>query len=143
MRDLVEVLGKVIRRRISMSIESYEDRRLKEIVGSTTFLSFVERNSELYKIVRESEFVDPTIPAGYYTPFIEGYAEGLREGIRRCEIASYPPESLAISLMGMNHMLGQAYVYFKRFSSINYIATRLWSLLTSGILAEGWGGRCG
>ncbi|RLG53546.1 MAG: hypothetical protein DRN99_06530, partial [Thermoproteota archaeon] len=72
-------------------------------------------------------------------PFIEGYAEGLREGMRRCEIAPHPPYSLAISLMGINHMLGQAYIYFKRLHSISYIVSKLWSLLTSGILEE-WGG---
>ncbi|RLG52332.1 MAG: hypothetical protein DRN96_03050 [Thermoproteota archaeon] len=139
LRDLVDVLGKVIRRYISMEAERYEDRRLKEVAGSRAFLNFVEWNSELYRIVRESEFVDPAIPARYYTPFIEGYAEGLREGMRRCEIAPHPPYSLAISLMGINHMLGQAYIYFKRLHSISYIVSKLWSLLTSGILEE-WGG---
>ncbi|MET1101275.1 MAG: hypothetical protein ABWW69_02185, partial [Pyrodictiaceae archaeon] len=61
-------------------------------------------NGEIYRIVRESEYIDKSIALSYYKPFMERYRDRLAGSAPN--IKSYSYESLAITLMGVNHVAG-------------------------------------
>ena len=100
--DLIAILGKTIRRYLTECTSTAGDPVEREILGTKCFLSFIERNSQIYRIVRESEYVDPRIAEAYYKPFVERYAARLAGS----GVTAYSHESLAIALMGVNHVAG-------------------------------------
>lgn len=100
--DLIAILGKTIRRYLTECTSTAGDPVEREILGTRCFLGFIERNSQIYRIVRESEYVDPRIAEAYYKPFVERYSARLAES----GVTTYNHESLAIALMGVNHVAG-------------------------------------
>ncbi len=108
LEDLVEILGKVVRRYLSECSGGVEDPVEIEVRGTACFLGFVRRNGNIYRIVRESEYIDPRIAAKYYIPFLKRYTEKLGGRAEKGLIKTFNPESLAITLMGINSMAGIA-----------------------------------
>ncbi|WP_069806678.1 TetR/AcrR family transcriptional regulator [Vulcanisaeta thermophila] len=102
--DLVRVVGSTVRRFLSTCVEGLEDRVEVEIAGTTCFLNFVNKNGQIYNIVRESEFIDLEIARNYYITFMNNYSEKISRASG--QVITYDPQSLSIVLMGINHLLG-------------------------------------
>ncbi len=103
LRDVVIILGKTLRRFLTECALA-NDPLESEIRGLACFLSFVSKNGQIYRIVRESEYIDVNIAKEYYTEFMERYNRRISE--IKDKIVTYNSRSLAISLMGINHLAG-------------------------------------
>ncbi|MEM1610921.1 MAG: TetR/AcrR family transcriptional regulator [Sulfolobales archaeon] len=106
LRDLVALIGKTLRRYLTLCTSEARDPIELEIMGTACFLGFIEKNSNIYRIVRESEYIDIEIAKAYYIPFLRAYAKRIEKDRSKGLVNIYEPESLAISLMGINHMAG-------------------------------------
>ncbi|MEL6876862.1 MAG: TetR/AcrR family transcriptional regulator [Pseudomonadota bacterium] len=80
-----------------------------EEVALASFLEFAREHKEIYRIIDESEFVDPKAYRAHYEATAERIHNRLRAGAERGEIRSDIGEAHAWALMGMNVFLGLRY----------------------------------
>lgn len=112
--ELVRDLNTQLRRNARAAIAGLTDRREIEREGFRAFFDFIRQNREAYRIVREAEFVSPSVARWYFERLAQGYIRGLREGMRRGEIRPLDAETLAYSLMGIGHFLGLRWVAWSK-----------------------------
>ncbi len=108
--ELVKDLSHRLRAEIAESVAGLTDRLEIERVGLRTFFAFVHHHGNLYRIVRQAEFVDQEIYRWYYRRLAEGYVAGLTQAMREGQIRQMDPECLAYCLMGIADFLGSRYV---------------------------------
>jgi AcrR family transcriptional regulator len=109
MRELVQHMGRSLRRHLTEAIEGAADRIEAERRGLRAYLEFARKNPAIYRIVEESQFVDPAIYRRYYTDFARSYRQALTQAAKRGEISPGNLEVRAWALMGMAVFLGQRY----------------------------------
>jgi len=109
--ELVRELNHELRRTIAEAISGIEDRFEVERVGFVTFFNYVLQHKALYRIVRESQFVDPETYRWHYRTLAEGYVRGLEkaqaDGQIRDDISA---ETVAWILMGISVLYGDRWV---------------------------------
>ena len=77
-----------------------------EQTALASFLEFAREHKEIYRIIDESEFVDPEAYRAHYEATAERIRQRLREGAERGEVRADVDEAHAWALMGMNVFLG-------------------------------------
>ena len=133
LKDLVSIIGKTLRRYLTMCTLEAKDPVEREAMGTACFLSFIKKNGTIYRIVRESEYINIDIAKSYYTAFLRSYSRRIETDMERYRIHIYKPESLAISLMGINHMIGLVGMILKETNIINFIRD-LAKIYSNGII---------
>ena len=103
---LVQDIGHQLRVHSAKAIAGATHRLEAERIGLEAFLDFTARHRGLYRIVQESQFVDPQIFREYYERLAEGYAGALAAAARKGELAEGDADARAWSLMGIGHFLG-------------------------------------
>lgn len=103
---LVRDIGHQLRAQSAQAIARATNRLDAERLGLEAFLQFTARHRGLYRIVQESQFVDPQIFREYYEKLAEGYAEALAAAARKGELAPGDAEVRAWAMMGIGHFLG-------------------------------------
>ncbi len=132
--ELVRDLNTQLRRNARTAIAGLTDRREIEREGFRAFFDFIRRNREAYRIVREAEFVSPSVARWYFERLARGYIRGLQEGMRRGEIRPLDAETLAYSLMGIGHFLGLRWVVWSQQSSLpKHVFNQAMDLILHGL----------
>lgn len=108
--ELVRELGHSLRQEIAQATAGLSDRLEIERAGLRAFFDFTHRHRNLYKIVRQAEFVDEEIYRWYYRRMADGYMRGLTEAMGAGQIRRLDPECLAYCLMGIGDFLGMRWV---------------------------------
>ena len=112
--ELVHVLNHNLRRAISEAIAGLDSRFEIERVGFRTFFEYVVQHRPLYRIVRESEFVDAEAHRWHYMMIAESYIRGLEKAQGEGQIASHvSAETMAWVLMGIAELTGARYVQWE------------------------------
>jgi AcrR family transcriptional regulator len=112
-RELVRHLSHELRLALQQAGAGLEGRLEVEEAGLRGFIAFAARHRNLYRIVFESQFIDPELFRWYYERIAQGYARGLREAARRGEVRDGDAETLAYCLMGAAHFLGMRWVVWE------------------------------
>lgn len=112
-RALVRHLSHELRLAIRRDTAGIADRLEAEEVGLRGFLRFAAAHRDLYRIVFESQFIDPPTFRWYYERIAEGYIRGLEEAMGVGQIRRYDSETLAWCLMGAAHFLGMRWVVWE------------------------------
>ncbi|MBU2863402.1 TetR/AcrR family transcriptional regulator [Reinekea forsetii] len=110
LRELVLYINRTIRSLLSESVIHIEDRLEAERVGLRTFLNYIQEHPHLYRILQESQFVDPEVYKAYYMSFAQGYQEALGVAVEKETIRKGQLESWSWAIMGMMHFIGQRYI---------------------------------
>lgn len=111
--ELVKELSHSLRREIAEAVKGISDRIEVEQVGFRTFFAFVTKHRNLYRIVRQAEFVDEEVFRWYYRRWVQGYVRGLAQAMKAKLIRRLDPESLAYCLMGIGDFLGMRWVIWE------------------------------
>ncbi len=106
-RALVEHMNRTMRRHLSEAIEAARNRAEAERIGLEAFLHFCREHQDLYRIVMESQFVDPEAHRWYFQTLASGYAERLRAAQARGEARLGNPYTQALALIGVAFFMGQ------------------------------------
>lgn len=106
-RALVEHMNRSMRRHLTRAIEGAPNRIEAEKIGLRAFLDFCAERANLYRIVLESQFVDPETHRWYFDTLAGGYAAHLAEAQQRGEVRRGDPHTQALSLIGMAFFLGK------------------------------------
>lgn len=133
LRDLIVIIGKTLRRYLTLCTSDARDPIEREVMGTACFLKFIRVNGNLYRIVRESEYIKLEIARTYYEPFMRSYAERIAREALAGYLKTYSPESLAIALMGINHMAGVAIMMLRGFDE-KRIVESIAEIYSGGIL---------
>lgn len=108
--ELVDELGTRLRRTLAEAVSNIDDRLEVERAGLQAFLGYVKEHRNIYKIVRQAEFVDEELYRRYYLRMAEGYKKGLKAAMRSGEFEKLDPEAIAYALMGIFDFLGMRWV---------------------------------
>ncbi len=112
--ELVRTLNHRLRAAIQAVVARLDDRLEKEVAGFETFFRFVRRHRNLYRVIRQAEFVDETLYRWHYQTLAQGYVRGLREAQAAGQVRSdLDPETLAYALMAMAEGLGMRWVLWE------------------------------
>lgn len=131
--ELVNQLGSELRRTLRDAVADAPDRVTAEEVGLRAFFRFLQKHHNLYRIVRQAEFVDEDTYKAYYRRFAEGYVEGLRAAVDREEVADLDLDTLAYALMGIADFLGMRWVLWEGQEPPEHVLATVSTLLRKGI----------
>ena len=111
--ELVRTLSKMLRKCLAEAAVGIEDRLTMERVGLRTFCDFIRAHRHLYRIVRQAEFVEPTLYRWYYDRIAAGYIKGLSQAMEAGQIRQLNPESTAYCLMAIGDFIGMRWVLWE------------------------------
>jgi len=107
-----------------------------EEVALASFLDFAREHKEIYRIIDESEFVDPAAYRAHYEGTAERIRQRLVEGASKGQIREDVEEAHAWALMGMNVFLGLRYAVWSEGSEDTDVAAIARSILEEGLRRE-------
>lgn len=136
-RELVLGLSQMLRRETGEATRRARDRIEAERLGFEAFFRFVQRHKNLYRIVREAEFVDPPLYRAYYETMARGYARRLQRAQEAGEIGPGDAETFAYCLMGMGDYLGMRWVLWEGSDPPEAVVDSLMTLVSRGLQPEG------
>lgn len=143
LRELVLRMGRRLRHHLTRAIMGAPDRLEAERLGIRAFLQFVRENPNLYRVVAESQFVDPAIHRAYYEEFAAGYRDLLAEAEARGEISPGDPEVRAWALMGVTDMVGRRFSLYDTSETLDRAAEAAFDFVAHGIAPRAGGSRHG
>lgn len=104
-----------------------------ERAALTGFLHFAREHKEIYRIIDESEFVDPQSFRAHYESTAARIAERLAAGVAQGTFRPDLTEAHAWAIMGMNVFLGMRYTVWNDELTAEQIAALANDLLRKGI----------
>ena len=109
-REVVRDLGHQVRSTIAAAVEGAKNRAEVERRGFEAFFAFVEEHPNLYRIIRQAEFVDRAVYREHYERLAEPYARGLAQAMSDGEIRKTDPEVLAYCMMSVGELIGARWI---------------------------------
>ena len=111
--ELVRHLSHSLRQAIAADVAGLDDRLAVEETGLRSFLRFAAEHRDLYRIVFESQYIDPDVFRWYYQRLAQGWAEGLEAAMDGGQVRRLHPETVAYALMGVAHFMGMRWVLWE------------------------------
>jgi AcrR family transcriptional regulator len=134
--ELVRELGNMLRRTLTDAVRGMDDRLEIERTGFEAFLEFVQAHRNLYRIVRQAEFVDEELYRDYYRRIAAGYREGLARSMRSGRIRKLDPEAVAYALMGIFDFCGMRWVLWEGRLPPKKVIDDVFALIRDGLGIE-------
>lgn len=104
-----------------------------EETALASFLRFASEHKEIYRIIDESEFVDPAAYRAHYEGAAARILERLQAGVTKGELRDDIEEAHAWALMGMNVFLGLRFAVWGQGAGDEKVASIARSLLERGL----------
>ncbi|MFC7498539.1 TetR/AcrR family transcriptional regulator [Enterovirga sp. GCM10030262] len=136
-RALVRDMSRATRAHVAEAVKDAPDRIAAERMGLESFIAFVRKHRELYRIIEEAQFVADDVYREHYRTFVEGYRRNLAAASRRGEIVAGEDEPRAWALIGMSVFLGMRYGIWEEDLSPGEIADIAIGLVSEGLRKRG------
>ena len=107
-----------------------------EVRALRAFLDFIPAHHEMYRVVREAEFVRRDLGRWYYTDLADDYRSALEQAIARGEVRPMNPQALALAIMGIGHHLGLRWPVWEAAAVPAEILQDTIGLMMTGILGR-------
>lgn len=133
--ELVDELGERLREALHNAVEGQTTRLGKERAGFRAFFEFAGKHRNLYRIVRQAEFVDEAVYLRYYRRLAVAYARGLSRAMESKDIGRYDPEVLAYALMGIADFLGMRFVVWEDPNELERVTDEVVHFIQHGLLS--------
>jgi AcrR family transcriptional regulator len=130
---LVRDIGHQLRAHSAQAIGKAANRLEAERLGLEAFFQFTTKHRGLYRIVQESQFVDPQIFREYYETLAEGYAVALEKAARNGELVKGDAQTRAWAMMGIGHFLGMRYCLWQKQVPPPEVLDEVMSFVTKGM----------
>lgn len=112
-RELVYHLSHELRAATEAAAKDAPNRLEAERLGIEAFYRFVDQHRNLYRIIRQAEFVDEELYRWYYERMARGYSARLKSAMEKGELRPMDPELLAWCLMAVSDYTGQRFVLWQ------------------------------
>ena len=130
---LVRDIGHQLRTHSARAIARATNRIEAERLGMEAFFEFTNKHRGLYRIVQESQFVDPQVFREYYEKLAEGYAAALEKAARDGELAPGNADVRAWSMMGIGHFLGMRWCLWQKKQPSGEVLDEIMNFVTRGM----------
>ena len=136
-RALVRDMSRATRAHVAEAVKDAPDRIAAERMGLESFIAFVRKHRELYRIIEEAQFVADDVYREHYRTFVEGYRRNLAAASARGEIVAGEDEPRAWALIGMSVFLGMRYGIWEEDLSPGEVADIAIGLVSEGLRKRG------
>ena len=105
---VVRAINADLRRAMKVALEHADgSQRAKERACFRVYFDMLSKRPWIDRVVRESEFIDPSLFREYYEHLTRGYARGVRAAQMAREVdAQYDPEVIAYAYTGIGNFVG-------------------------------------
>ena len=134
-RALVRHMSEQVRDHVAPGIRAAPDGIAAERAGLAHFIAFVREHKEIYRIIDESEFVDPDSFRAHYATTADRSRQRLEAAAARGELRPDVGEVHAWAVMGMNVFLGLRYGVWAKDVAPEDVADTVATMLARGIAA--------
>ena len=134
-RALVRHMSDQVRDHVAPAIRAAPDGIAAERAGLIGFIGFVREHKEIYRIIDESEFVDPESFRLHYAVTADRIRARLEAAAARGELRADMGEIHAWAVMGMNVFLGLRYGVWAEDTAPREVADTVADMLARGIAA--------
>jgi AcrR family transcriptional regulator len=135
-RALVRDMSDRVRDHVGPAIAGVSGALATERVALDAFLRFARTHQEIYRIIDEAEFVDPTSFRDHYATTAERILSRLRAGVEAGELRADMGEVEAWAIMGMNVFLGLRFGVWDDGDDATAIAEAANRMLAHGIATQ-------
>jgi AcrR family transcriptional regulator len=137
-RALVLDMSHAVRSHVAEAVKDAPDRLAAERLGLESFIAFVRKHRELYRIIEEAQFVAHDAYREHYLTFADAYRRNLAAARGRGEIApggkgSEADEPRAWAMIGMSVFLGMRYGIWDEDLSPAEVAETAIELVSEGL----------
>lgn len=136
-RALVSDMSARVRDHVAPAILAAPNQIAAERAGLEQFIGFVRDHKEIYRIIDESEFVDPASFRAHYATTADRIAARLKAAAARGEVRADVNDVHAWAIMGMNVFLGLRYGVWSEDENPAQIADTVAELLAVGLRPRG------
>ena len=136
-RALVRDMSDQVRDHVAPAIREAPHQIAAERAGLEHFIRFVRSHKEIYRIIDESEFVDPASFHAHYATTADRIAKRLIGAGERGEVKDGLSEVHAWAIMGMNVFLGLRYGVWSEDRTPEEVADLIAEMLAKGIGVPG------
>lgn len=133
--ELVRSLNDRLRDVVLAAMDGVTDPVEVERVRFQTFFRFVMAHRNLYRIVRQAEWVDEETFKWYYRRLAEGYGATLARAMESGALRPMGPEFVAYCLMGMADFVGMRYCLWADEGPSDDDFENLITIITRGLCA--------
>jgi len=133
---LVKDLSRMVRDAAGQALALEQEAIATEKAALAAFLDFAREHKEIYRIIDESEFVDPESFRAHYETTASRIHERLRRGAERGELREDVSEAHAWAIMGMNVFLGLRFAVWNEDLPTDDVAGIASDLLARGLQAR-------
>lgn len=134
--ELVDELGDRLREALHTATKGQHTRLEKERAGFRAFFEFAGRHRNLYRIVRQAEFVDGEVYHRYYRGLATAYARGLTRAMETKDIGRYDAEVIAYALMGIADFIGMRFVVWEDPAALERVTDEVVHFIQFGLLSK-------
>lgn len=134
--ELVDQLGERLRKALASAVKGKGTRLERERAGFRAFFEFAGKHRNLYRIVRQAEFVDEKVYLAYYEKLASAYARGLSRSMDSGELRRFDPEVLAYALMGVADFIGMRFVLWNKPDELERVVDEVTEFVAHGVLAS-------
>ncbi len=132
-RALVQDMSGQVGRHAGAALKDVTGALAREEAALASFLDFARIHKEVYRIVDESEFVDPDSYRAHYENTATRILARLKEGAEAGELRGDVDELHAWAMMGMNVFLGLRYAVWTDEADPADIAARANDMIARGL----------
>ena len=108
--EVVDDLNQRVRRAMSEASRGATTRFEAERLGFAGFFQFTAEHPNLYRVIRQAEFVSPQAMRRHYETIIAHYIPSLTEAMEKGEVARGDPMVLAWALAAVGEAVGMRWI---------------------------------
>jgi AcrR family transcriptional regulator len=132
-RALVTDMSARVRDHVAPALAAAPDALTGERAALAAFLTFARDHKEIYRIIDESEFVDPASFRAHYETTATRIEQRLRDGAASGAVRDDIGPVHAWAIMGMNVFLGLRFALWEESGDATAIAALANDMITNGI----------
>lgn len=132
--ELIDELGLRLRAALAEGTKGLTGRLELERAGFEAFLQFASTHRNLYRVVRQAEFVDAEAYHRYYRRIAEAYTHALSKSMDANEISRFDPEVTAYALMGIADFVGMRFVLWDSPADRARVVNEVMAFVSHGLM---------
>lgn len=132
-RELVADLGARLRSYLAEHVAAAPNRTEAERAGLRAFIGFVREHGDLYRIVMESQFVDPEVYRGYFMEFGSAYEAALGRAVAAGDVRDGETEGRSWALMGISLFAGLRYGIWEPDRDVSSVIDSITDMIDRGL----------
>lgn len=136
--ELLRQLGRDLRAAMRTAIGDATSQREIERRAFGAFFAFFHEHPYLFRIQRQTEFVEPAVHREYFEELARRYARGAKDAMLRDEVdPSFDPELLAYVYLGIAHFVATRWVEWTRGGTVpEDVAEQVYRILEKAMRPE-------